>query len=132
MKKRSMMEAVLIIEDDVDVLNFATRVLEIEGYQVFQTEDGEKGIKLAGENHVALLLLDLRLPSVDGWWVLARMKSEPELSAIPVVVFTAAAGVSQRDRAFDMGAAEYLVKPLSAGSLRKAVATILHKDGDLP
>ena len=77
------------------------------------------------EGRISLLLLDLRLPGRDGWSVLEQIQSEPALSAIPVIVFTASAGVSQRERALSMGAADYLIKPLSAARLKEAVARIL-------
>ena len=122
MEEKYETKAVLIIEDEADVLNFVSRVLELEGYRVLQAEDGDKGIRMARENPIALVLLDLRLPGIDGWSVLFQMKSEPALAEIPVVILTASAGVSQRDRALSMGAADYLIKPLSAASLRETVA----------
>ncbi|MFC1966949.1 two-component system response regulator, partial [Chloroflexota bacterium] len=78
------------------------------------------------ENKVNLVLLDLRLHGTDGWAVLEQMKIEPALSAIPVIVFTASAGLPQKERALRMGATDYLIKPLSAASLKGAVARILH------
>ncbi len=103
-------------------------MLELEGYHVLQAGDGEEGMRLVRESQVALVLLDLRLPGLDGWAVLEQIKSEPEVSAISVIVFTASAGVPQHERALSMGAADYLVKPLSAARLRKAVARILHQN----
>ncbi|MFQ5996510.1 MAG: two-component system response regulator [Dehalococcoidales bacterium] len=125
MAKTYEINTVLIIEDEVDVRNFAARVLELEGYQVLQAEDVDTGLRLAKENRVALVLLDLRLPNRSGWAVLVLMKNEPDLSSIPIIVFTASAGVTQRERALNMGAADYLVKPLSAASLKTAVNNIL-------
>ena len=125
MAKNREVKTVLVIEDEADVLTFASRVLELEGYHVLQAQDGTTGLRLARRNDIALVLLDLRLPGRDGWSVLQEMKGEPRLSVIPVIVFTASAGVSQRDRALGMGADDYLVKPLSAASLRKAVALVL-------
>ena len=122
-------KTVLIIEDETEVRNFASRVLELEGYRVLQAEDGDAGLRLARENQVAVVLLDLRLPGYDGWTVLEQMKREPELSAIPVIVFTASARITQRAKAIRMGAADYLIKPLSAARLRKAVARILRQEG---
>ena len=127
--KRPETKTVLIIEDEADIRNFASRVLELEGYRVLQAADGDEGLVLARENRIALILLDLRLPGHDGWVVLAKLKSEAALSAIPVVVFTASAEAAQRDRALSMGAADYLVKPLSAASLRESVSRILHTGG---
>ena len=119
-------KTILTIEDEAEVLTFVSRVLELEGYRVLQAEDGDTGLRLAREHHIALMLLDLRLPGRDGWSVLRAMKSELELSAIPVIVFTASAGVPQRDRALGMGAVDYLIKPLSVTSLREAVVRVLN------
>ena len=128
MVKSCETKTVLIIEDETDVRNFAARVLEMEGYDVLQTGDGEEGMRLVGEGRISLVLLDLKLPRRSGWAVLALMKSEPELSVIPVIVFTASAAVAQRERALKMGVADYLIKPLSAASLKEAVARILHRE----
>ena len=119
---------VLIIEDEVDVRNFASRVLELEGYRVLQAEDGEKGLRLARKNRVTIVLLDLRLPGGDGWEVLKQLKSDPVLSSIPVVMFTASAAVSRRTQALAAGAADYLVKPMSAASLKRTVARNLYRE----
>ena len=127
MIRKGKTKTVLVIEDEADVLNFASRVLELEGYRVLRAEDGDEGLRLARQSQVALVLLDLRLPGRSGWEVLEQLKKEPELSSIPVVVFTASAGVSQRGRALSMGAADYMVKPLSAASLRTTIARILRR-----
>ena len=129
MPKKRETKTVLVIEDETDVRNFAARVLELEGYWALQAEDGDAGLRLARENQVAVVLLDLRLPGYDGWTVLEQMKMEPELSAIPVIVFTASARITQRAKAIRMGAADYLIKPLSAARLRKAVARVLRQEG---
>jgi len=127
MTPRHRTKTVLIIEDEADIRNLVFRLLELEGYHTLQAEDGETGLTLARESRAALVLLDLRLPKCDGWAVLKQMKSEPELSAIPVIVFTASASISQRKRALTMGAVDYLVKPLSVASLKEAVARAMRR-----
>jgi CheY-like chemotaxis protein len=127
MPKSLKEKTVLIIEDDADIRNFARRVLELEGYRVLQTETGDEGLRLARENKVNLALLDLRLPGSSGWAILEQIKSDPEISAIPVIVFTASYGMQQHDQALALGAADYLIKPLSATGLRKAVARVLKR-----
>ncbi len=117
--------SVLIIEDDDDIRGFAVRVLEMEGYAVLQAADGAAGLGLARRDPPSLVLLDLRLPDCDGWFVLSQLRSDAELSGVPVVMFTASAAVSQRSQALASGAAEYLVKPLSATDLRNAVRAVL-------
>jgi len=121
-------KTILVIEDEPEVCNFASRVLEFEGYNVLQTEDGDSGLRLVRQNDCALVLLDLRLPGRDGWAVLEEMKADPELHTIPVVVFTASAAISQRERALSMGAADYLIKPVSAASLSKTIARVLDRN----
>ena len=125
MVKKGSRATILIIEDEDDIRTFASRVLELEGYRVLQASDGDKGLRMVRENRISLVLLDLKLPGRDGWVVLSQMKSDPELSSIPVVVFTASAAAQQRSQALAGGAADYLVKPLSATSLRESIARIL-------
>jgi DNA-binding response OmpR family regulator len=120
---------VLIIEDDTDILNFTSRVLEMEGYQVLRASDGRTGLEIVREKPVSLVLLDLRLPELDGWSVLREMKQDVELARIPVVVLTAIAEPTQRRKTLNMGAIRYLVKPLSVNNLSRAVADTLNEKG---
>lgn len=118
-------KTIVIVEDEPEIMKFASRVLQLEGYHVIHARNGDDGLKLARKRQAALVLLDLRLPGRDGWSVLGEMKNEPQLSAIPVIVFTASAGVTSQDKALAMGADDYLVKPLSSARLREAVAQVL-------
>lgn len=122
-------KTVLIIEDEAEVRNFVKRVLELEGYNALEAGTGEDGLRLVRSDTIDLVLLDLRLPGKDGWEVLEQIKGEPELAAIPVIVFTASVAVSQNKRAFTKGASDYLIKPLSAVVLRDAVARSQRKKG---
>lgn len=130
MATRHATRSVLVIEDEADIRNFAFRVLELEGYRVLQAGDGDEGLRLAKRNRkLSMVLLDLRLPGRDGWLVLREMKSDPKLSTIPVMVFSASAAAWQRKRALGMGAAGYLTKPVDAASLKHAVASTVHWEG---
>jgi len=122
--------SVLVIEDEAEIRNFARRVLQLEGYHVLQAGDADRGLELARTSReLSLVLLDMRLPGRDGWVVLQEMKGDPELSAVPVVVFSASAAAWQQKRALDMGAAGYLVKPLDAATLKQAVASTVDWEG---
>lgn len=129
MVKKHNPKTVLIIEDEADIRNFISRVLELEGYRVFRAGDGNEGMEIIRENHVSLVLLDLRLPGPDGWSILREIKHNPESSKIPVVVLTAIAESTQRRRTLRMGASSYLIKPLSAHHLSRTIATTLHQRG---
>jgi DNA-binding response OmpR family regulator len=118
---------ILIIEDEADIQHFISRVLELEGYQVLRAGNGHTGLALLRENTVSLVLLDLRLPGLDGWSVLREIKNDPNLTTIPVIVLTAIAETIQRKKTLRMGAVKYLVKPLSANSLSRTIAGVLHQ-----
>jgi DNA-binding response OmpR family regulator len=130
MAKQREVRPVLIIEDEADIRNFASRVLELEGYKVLEASDGKRGMEIMREHTVALVLLDLRLPGRDGWSVLNEIKHDAVLSKIPVIVITAVADALQKRRTLHMGATRYLIKPMSAHSLAKTITSILHKKGE--
>lgn len=127
MAENRQRKTVLIIEDDFDIQNFTCRVLELEGYQVVKANDGETGMQMMREKPVDLVLLDLRLPGRNGWSILQEARQDKELAEIPVIVITAVADATQRKRTLQMGANRYLIKPMSAHSLAKAIASILHQ-----
>jgi CheY-like chemotaxis protein len=106
--------AVLIIDDDGGGAGVMSRILAKEGYRAVPATNGEDGLRLAREIEPALILLDVLMPHVDGWTVLARLKADAQLADIPVVMIS----VTQ-DRRFGMtlGAADYLVKPVEQAKL---------------
>ena len=106
--------AVLIIDDDGGGAGVMSRILAKEGYRAVPATNGEDGLRLARETKPALILLDVLMPHVDGWTVLARLKADAQLADIPVVMIS----VTQ-DRRFGMtlGAADYLVKPVEQAKL---------------
>lgn len=117
-------KSVLIIEDEAEIRKFVRRLLELEGYHILETDNADDGLRMIKETRrLSLVLLDLKLPGSDGWLVLEEMKKDTKLSKIPVVVFSASAAESQREKALKMGATGYLVKPLSVASLKQAAAT---------
>jgi len=122
---------ILIIEDEEDIRDFAARVLELEGYRVLQAVNGGEGLRMLRQYPVSLVLLDLRLPDCDGWTLLEELKGDPQLSMVPVVMFTASAAVSRRSQALAVGAADYLVKPLSAARLKETVHSVLAREREL-
>ncbi len=125
MPGKSNLQVVLVVEDEIDVRKFASKVLEMEGYTVLQSGKAEDGLDLLKQHTVNLVLVDLRLPVNSGLWLLGEIRRTKEISSIPVVVLTASAEASQREKALGMGATDYLVNPISAAGIRKAVARVL-------
>ncbi|HYK89988.1 MAG TPA: response regulator [Acidobacteriota bacterium] len=121
---------VLVIDDDAAVRELIQRSLIREGYRIACAADGEEGLRLADKLRPAAITLDVMMPRMDGWSVLASLKGNPELASIPVIMLTI---VDDRNMGFALGAAEYLTKPIDRdrliGILRKyrrdPVSTVL-------
>ena len=109
---------VLVIDDDPATLELITRFLEREGFAVRTAPDGEAGLRLAAQVQPSVILLDVLMPRLDGWGVLSRLKADPALAAIPVVVVSF---VDERGLGYSLGAAEYLTKPVEWGRLKQAL-----------
>lgn len=121
--------SVLIIDDDPLVQNLVRGQLESEHFRVVSASDGVEGLTLARDVRPTVIILDIHLPRLDGWTVLAELKSDPALSQIPVVMMSVE---EQRARGYSFGACEYLVKPVEPDQLVSVVRrAILPSAGDV-
>ncbi|MEO8352919.1 MAG: response regulator, partial [Chthoniobacteraceae bacterium] len=100
---------VLVIDDDANVRDLMQRNLVKEGFQVEVAADGEHGLELAKHLRPSVITLDVILPGMDGWEVLAALKAVPETADIPVVMVTV---VDNKNMGFALGAADYFTKPI--------------------
>src|ERR1700758_3621177 len=105
---------VLVIDDDATVRDVIGRFLEREGFSVAKADGGKEGLRLARELHPAALTLDVMMPDLDGWTVLAAIKGDPDLADLPVVLVTI---VDEKNRGYALGATDYLVKPVDREKL---------------
>ncbi|MBM3250757.1 MAG: response regulator [Candidatus Nealsonbacteria bacterium] len=105
-----MAKKILIIEDDKFLRRVISQKLSREGYEISEAVDGEKGVKLTQEENPDLVLLDLILPGMDGFEVLANLKKNPQLSKIPVIILSNLGQREDIDKGLKMGAVDYLVK----------------------
>ncbi|HET6522824.1 MAG TPA: PAS-domain containing protein [Geminicoccaceae bacterium] len=106
---------VLVIDDDPTVRDLLTEVLRREGFEPLTAPGGVEGLGRARALRPAAVLLDVLMPDLDGWSVLAALKGDPELAEIPVIMLTV---LDERARAYTLGAADYLLKPVERGRLR--------------
>jgi signal transduction histidine kinase/DNA-binding response OmpR family regulator len=120
----------LLVEDDPHSVDLLTLYLEGAGFQVEVARDGAAGLELARRLRPAAIVLDILLPRIDGWDVLMQAKADPDLRDIPVIVVSM---LDERGKGFALGAADYLVKPVSRdallGALRRAVPDSPRADG---
>ena len=110
--------SVLVIDDDPHVRELLTRFLGREGFGVRVASDGEAGLRMAGEAKPCAILLDVMMPKMDGWAVLSRLKADPELAGVPVIMVSM---VEEKGLAFSLGAADYLTKPIQWQRLKDVI-----------
>ena len=109
----------LVVEDDPDIRAMLSQLLEFEGYEVISASNGREALqRLHGGARPFLLLVDLMMPIMDGWEFLEQRAKEPELAAIPVVVFSGDGNVG---RAGTLPVAGYLRKPIDCNALLATV-----------
>ncbi len=121
------MAKILVIDDEQNLLKLVRVNLVTRGYQVFTAPTGEEGLKLARTKGPDLILLDLMLPGISGWDVLAALKGDRELGKIPVIILTAAEQQIEKRRIKSMGAWGYLAKPFGIDQLLRQVGKALEK-----
>jgi DNA-binding response OmpR family regulator len=121
-----MAQTILVIEDDKFLRELIMRKLIEEGYEVIEAIDGEEGLRKIKEQKPNLVLLDLILPGIDGFEVLSRMKEDPDLTSIPVIILS---NLGQRDdveRGLKLGAVDYLIKAhFTPGEIIEKIKNIL-------
>jgi CheY-like chemotaxis protein len=111
-------DCVLVIDDDATARELLTDQLRAEGFSVVTASGGLEGLKLAKEVHPSVITLDVIMPDLDGWSVLAALRQDSELSEIPVIMVTI---LDQQRRGVALGAAGYLTKPIDREQLHRLV-----------
>jgi signal transduction histidine kinase/DNA-binding response OmpR family regulator len=105
---------VLVIDDEPSVRDLMQRFLAKAGFRVATAASGEEGLRLAAQIEPDVITLDVMMPGMDGWSVLAALKSNPRVADIPVIVMSI---VDDRNLGFSLGAADYITKPLDRDRL---------------
>ena len=119
---------VLVVDDEADVLLLCRVNLEFEGYDVVEAADGEQAMEKVASERPDVILLDVMMPKMDGWQVLAALKANAETADIPVVMLTAKVQDQDQIRGWSGGAAEYITKPFSPLALSQVLEEVLAKD----
>src|SRR6267142_354752 len=117
---------ILYIEDNPENRMLVRAILESEGYTVVDAEDGLAGIEAAVREEPALILLDVNLPAIDGYEVVAILKSFPAFANTPVVALTAYAMEGDRQRTLVAGCEGYIQKPIDVDAFPRQVEEFLH------
>ncbi|MBI4717641.1 MAG: response regulator [Planctomycetes bacterium] len=116
---------ILIVDDDRDIVRGMSLRLRVNGYDVLSAYDGAQGLALARKSLPRAVVLDLRMPVMDGLTMLAELRASPTTRTTPVVIVSANVADSARKRAMQLDASYFLQKPLRDGDLISALDTVL-------
>jgi CheY-like chemotaxis protein len=122
---------ILYVEDDDNNIYVLKNRLTRAGYTVLIATDGEKGVAMAIAEQPNLILMDLRMPVLDGWEATKRIKAQPETRHIPVIALTAHAMSGDREKALAAGCDDFDTKPVEMPRLLEKVRALLPK-GEAP
>lgn len=120
-------DRILVVEDEADILQLIEYNLVKTGYQVLKAETGEKGLDLASNNKIDLIVLDLMLPGLDGMEVCRRIKAQDSTKSIPVLMLTAKSEDSDIILGLEVGADDYVTKPFSPKVLLARIKSLLRR-----
>ena len=101
---------ILIVEDEIKILEVVTSLMEKQGYEVYQAEDGKQALKIFYNNEISLIILDLMLPDISGEEICMKIR---EKSRVPIIMLTAKVDESNLLQGLDIGADDYITKPFS-------------------
>ncbi|MBM3151019.1 MAG: response regulator [Chloroflexi bacterium] len=119
--------AVLYIEDNFDNRVLIRRVLESEGYKVFEVEDPTNAVEEVVKIKPDLILMDINMPEIDGYTLTTRIKSQPGFSSIPIVALTANVMRGDREKSLEAGCDGYIQKPVDIDTLCQQVDRYIRK-----
>ena len=115
---------VLVVDDEKPLRDFVRRNLEVRGYKVLTASNGLEALSIFKNENVQLVIMDIMMPHMDGLEALRRIRQE---SHVPIIILTAMGEESDKVRAFDLGADDYLTKPFGVGELLGRVKAVLRR-----
>ncbi len=123
-----MSHTILLIEDNEQNRYLVTFLLEKRGHRVVEACDGREGIRMAGEISPSLILLDIQLPTMDGYAVARELRANSAFDAIPIIAVTSYAMAGDRDKALAAGCNGYIEKPINPDTFVQEVERYLPPD----
>ncbi|MBU0502273.1 MAG: response regulator [bacterium] len=121
------MAKILVVDDSKMMLKVATDVLSGLGHEVKSAESGEAGLKIAQEEKLDLILLDLMMPGLDGYETCKQFKEDDSAKSVPVIMLTALNDQEAVSKSMEVGAVDYIAKPFEPATLQAKVKKILGK-----
>jgi len=122
------MKKILIVEDNEKNRILVRDILQHFGYEVIEAENGEEGIRIAKEQKPVLTLMDMQMPVMDGFKAIKVLRADPGTENMKIIAVTSFAMKGDRERVIEIGADDYLPKPLNTRKLRKVIKGILGEE----
>lgn len=122
------MKKILLIEDNQDIRENMTEILELSNYEIVTAKDGKEGVTAAIENKPDIIICDIMMPVLDGYGVIHMLQKNPSTAHIPFIFLTAKSERSEMRKGMELGADDYITKPFSATELLNAVESRLRKN----
>ena len=123
------MAKILIAEDEQDIRTLITFTLQFAGHDVVAFKDGQEALENAEQESPDLIMMDVRMPRMDGYTACRNMKTIPAIADIPVVFLSAKGQEAEINIGYEAGAEEYLLKPFAPDDLTNRVNELLQKFG---
>ena len=124
MNSKGKKEKILVVDDTPENLDLVMEILD-EDYTLFMTVNGHLALKIAKAQKPDLILLDIMMPEIDGYEVLRRLKQDEDLNTVPVIFLTAKTGIEDEQKGLELGAVDYIMKPISPPILLARIRTQL-------
>ncbi|MCX6082638.1 MAG: response regulator [Chloroflexi bacterium] len=118
---------ILIIEDDLDVADMLNAYFRVQGYEVMTSNWGEDGVRAVANARPNLVILDIRLPDIDGYEVARRLRADRKTKSIPIIFLTEKRDRADRLQGLEIGADDYITKPFDVQELRLRVRNAIRR-----
>ena len=123
-----MPKTILVVDDEKDIVEMLSYNLKKEGYHVVTAANGREALTQAKQQHADLILLDVMMPELDGLQVMKELKRDKTTEFIPVLFLTAKGSETDEIVGLELGAEDYIVKPISMGKLLARVRTVFRRN----
>jgi DNA-binding response OmpR family regulator len=118
---------ILVVDDEQDLVWAVRRSLKDEGYEVITAYDGIEALTVASRYHPDLVILDIRMPGLDGFEVCRKLRRNPNMAAVPILFLTVCNGTKDLIKGLDEGGDDYLLKPFNLQELNARIRALLRR-----
>jgi len=124
------MEKILIVDDDPGTTKLLEIMLSKEGYEVVSVNDSYNALSAALTHNPKLVLLDIKMPANDGFEVCKSLRANPQFTHMPIVFFSSISEVDKKVAAFELGASDYIIKPVHPEELKLRIKALIGNGGN--